>query len=152
REQYDEAESLLEQAETHTPNDMEISLIENARARIAKARDNKEAALLHYQRAAESNPKLTGVWYEIGRLQSELEHFEEAEQSLLRSIQQDTELTSAYVTLASLYIEQLDDSDKAFDILEQGLEVNERAADILAEYALIIMQTDGLLDEAESYL
>jgi len=152
REEYDEAEALLKQAETHSPNDAEQSLIENARARIAEANGNNEEALLHYQHAAESNSKLEGVWYQMGRLQFILDRKEEAEQNLLRSIEQDAELTSAYVALASIYIEQPTEHEKAIDILEQGLEVNEQSADILAQYAVVLMLAGRDLDEAEAYL
>jgi tetratricopeptide (TPR) repeat protein len=149
--QLDEAEELLHQAEGVATDTKEVSLLEAGLASIALERDDEETALRHYQRAAESSSDMPNVWYYVGSLQNRLHRIDEAIESFRRSIEQQPDLTAAYIELADIYMMERQELDKAQEVVEEGLEVNPDAADLLATLAMVHIQDDDL-DSARQYL
>jgi tetratricopeptide (TPR) repeat protein len=153
--QIEEAEDLLHQAEGMATEPKEVSMLEGGLATLALERDDEEAALRHYQRAAEVSPDMPNIWYYVGSLQNRLHRVDEAVESFRRSIEQEPGVTAAYIELADIYIHERRDLDKAQEIVEEGLEVNPDAADLLATLAMVHIEGDDLdsarqcLEEAE---
>jgi len=153
--QLDEAEELLHQAEGVATDPKEVALLEGGLATLALERADEETALLHYQRAAQVSPDMPNIWYYVGSLQYKLERYDEAVESFRRSIEQEPGLTTAYIELADIYMMKRKELDKAQEVVEEGLEVNPDAADLLATLAMVHIEGDDLdsarecLEEAE---
>src|SRR5262249_49681412 len=98
----DEAETLLLQARDAELEQRTETLLEANLGKIAIEHDDMQKALKHYQRAAEISPDFPGIWLEIGSIQHMLGQPEVAEQSLLRSIEQEPHLVYAYNELATI--------------------------------------------------
>ncbi len=150
---YDEAESLLHQAEAWDPSRAEETVINACLGNIATFRKQPEEALQYYQRAAEISPDYPAIWYNIGRVQSTLERYEEAERSLKRAIEVDKEMRS-YSELAGVYMKQQKDAE-ARETLEEGLRVHPESAHLRAVLAALTFdagdrrRAQTLLEEAE---
>lgn len=155
QDRQEDARTVLEQAQKVATEPRDIASIEVGRARLARLQDTPEAALTHFQRAADLAPDLPQVWYNIGDLQLSLEQTAAAERSLLKSVQLDPATTEAYADLATIYMEQ-NKEGAALKILEQGLTENPFSVDLMAEQAMIylhkgdIRKAEALISEAES--
>ncbi|HEU5229669.1 MAG TPA: tetratricopeptide repeat protein [Ktedonobacteraceae bacterium] len=151
KKQLDEAEELLRQAQEFETQPKETTLIEVGLGMLARDKEEYEQALLHYQHAADISPDFPGIWSALGQLQSKLEQYEAAEQSLLRALEEDPEQLDAYFTLSSLYMDQLDNPTKAQEILEEGLEEYPDSAELLAALALMYLRNKDF-HSAHEYL
>jgi tetratricopeptide (TPR) repeat protein len=149
--QMEEAEALLRQAEQRSPDEYSSALIEANWAKIAEAQDQKELALQHYQRAAEISPTFPKIWINIGFLQYDLKQYEEAIQSLKRSVETNPDDLEGYIGLGEVYRNGLQDYKNAEEILLQGLEVSEESSDLLGSLAMVYIE-QGNIREAERYL
>jgi len=149
--QFDEAEELLHQAQEFETSPRETTLIEVGLAMLAQNKEDDAQALLHYQRAADISPDFPGVWVSLGLLQRKLEQYEAAEQSFLRAIEENPEQPEAYVNLAAIYMDQQHDLAKALEILEEGLEENPDAAELMAYLSIVHLQNKDL-QNAYAYL
>ncbi len=149
--QFAEAESLLQQARTGELDSRLEALAEVSLAKIAQERGDNTTALNYYMEASTIQPDFPGLWLYIGHVQVEVGHFDDAEQSLLRSIEQDPETVDAYLELATIYNTHKHDLAKAEFIIGQGLEAVSDSADLLVAQAIILINK-GDLHEAEQYL
>jgi tetratricopeptide (TPR) repeat protein len=149
--QIEEAESLLQQAEQRSPDEYGRALIEANWAKIEELRDQKELALQHYQRAAEISPTFPKIWINIGFLQYDLNQYEEAVQSLKRSVEVNPDDLEGYIGLGEVYRNGLEDYKNAEEILLQGLEIDDESADLLGSLAMVYIE-QGNTSEAEPYL
>ncbi|MDQ2717141.1 MAG: hypothetical protein M3Z08_19740 [Chloroflexota bacterium] len=152
---YDEVERELRWAQELAPSQQDEVLIEQSWGLLAERQEAYPEALEHYLRVAELNPEYSSIWFHIGHLQRVLDHYDEAEISLQRSIEADREETDAYLDLAAIYSDQ-GEFARAHAVLDQGLEIDPEAADLLAERALVYInegdyrQAREPLQEAES--
>lgn len=149
--QLEEAEALLREAEQSSPDEYGSALIEVNWAKIAEGQDKKELALQHYQRAAEISPTFPKIWINIGFLQYDLEQYEEAIQSLKRSVETNPDDLEGYIGLGEVYRNGLQDYKNAEEILLLGLEVSEESSDLLGSLAMVYIE-QGNTREAERYL
>ncbi|MBE3560952.1 MAG: tetratricopeptide repeat protein [Ktedonobacteraceae bacterium] len=147
----DEAGTVLQNVNRAELTSQQEATLETALGRLAEERGETEAALRHYQRTAELDENAPYIWANIGHIQTLLGQIDEAEQSLLRSIDQEEVPESAYVELALLYAEEKDDSAQAIALAEQGLEENPYSADLRAVLAIIYVQENDI-KLAEKYL
>ncbi|QBD81862.1 tetratricopeptide repeat protein [Ktedonosporobacter rubrisoli] len=148
---FDEATALLHDALPLTTDINELSLIEAGLAKIAQHGEKTEQALKHYQRVAELSPDFPGVWFNIAHLQNSLQQYTQARESFRRSIETEPELTRAYGELAELYVNQEHNLSLAQEVLEEGLELNPEAADLLAALTLIYLENNDF-NSAREYL
>jgi tetratricopeptide (TPR) repeat protein len=154
-EQPGEAETLLHEAKAVEMDSRLETLADVSLARLAQERGDNQQALNYYMEAAAIHPDFPSLWLYIGHLQAELGQIDEAEQSLLRNIEQEPEAADAYLELASLYNVQKHDLEKAEFIIGQGLEAIPDSADLLVAQAIILInkgdfvQAEQFLDEAE---
>ncbi len=154
KSRIDEAEALLQQARTLSPNRPEETLIESGLGNITLYRDQFEEALLHFQKAAALSPDYPGVWYTIGHLQLSLGRSIEAVDSLRRSIEETPGDLRAHTELANIYLRQKQYTN-AREVLEQGLRNNPNSAYLRALLASVYLEegdrrhAEALLDEAE---
>jgi len=152
-EEIDEAEDLLHKAQALDPTPAEATVIEAGLGNIALYRNQQDEGLKHFLRAAEISPNYPAIWYNIGHIQYELERYEEAVDSLKRSIEMDNDLRS-YAELAAVYMVLKRTAD-AREILEQGLRVYPQSAHLRAILAALLLDSgdtrraQGLLEEAE---
>ncbi len=149
--QLEEAEALLRQAEQRSPDEYSSALIEANWAKIEEGRGNKELALQHYQHAAEISPTFPKIWINIGFLQYDLKQYEEAIESLKRSVEADPADIEGYLGLGEIYRNGLEDYKNAEEILLQGLEVSDESSDLLGSLAMVYID-QGNTREAERYL
>ncbi len=153
-ENLQEAEALLQQAQTVATGPKEQAQVEHALAKLADARSQPVLALKHYQRTVELDPEVPDIWFNIGSIQSELNQKNEAIESFLRAIQAAPEDSEAYVELSRIYIEQ-GKLAKAREILEEGMDIIDEAADLNAARSMVytleghLVDAEGLLTEAE---
>jgi tetratricopeptide (TPR) repeat protein len=154
-EQPGEAETLLHEAKAVEMEPRLETLADVSLARIAQERGENKQALNYYMEAAAIHPDFPNLWLYIGHLQAELGQIDEAEQSLLRNIEQEPETADAYLELASLYDIHKHNLEKAEFIIGQGLEAIPDSADLLVAQAIILInkgdfvQAEQSLDEAE---
>jgi tetratricopeptide (TPR) repeat protein len=154
-EQTGEAETLLHEAKSVELDTRLETLADVSLARLAQERGENQEALNYYMEAAAIHPDFPSLWLYIGHLQAELGQIDEAEQSLLRNIEQEPETVDAYLELASLYNINKQDLEKAEFIIGQGLEAIPDSADLLVAQAIILInkaefvQAEQFLDEAE---
>ncbi|GHO84644.1 tetratricopeptide repeat protein [Dictyobacter formicarum] len=149
-EKLEEAESHLRQAQKGPLTQDDAIDIAMGLAEIAMQHEDNEQALKHFQDLSRLTPDDAQVWYRIGYLQHQLEHFKEAREALQQSIQLEPELTEAYTELASIYLMQ-GNAKKALEVAREGLENNPDTADMYATMALIYMQS-GDFRSADRYL
>ncbi len=146
--------TLFDQAEKVATKPEDKVSIEVGRARLAQMEEKPEEALAHFQRALDLNTKLPGLWASMGSLQLALEQSEAAEKSFLKSIVVDPTVTTAYAELATIYVEQHNDA-AAIRVLDQGIDANPFAADIIAAQAMMyinagnLRKAEELIEEAE---
>jgi tetratricopeptide (TPR) repeat protein len=150
QERVDEAETLLQAAQSLTADQKQLADIEVGLGLIAKKRGATEQALHHFQRVAELNPDYEALWYNIGMLQNKLGRSEEAIANLKRNIEASPEQTAAHVELSSIYLTQ-NNPAKARQILQEGLQWDSEAADLLAQLSIVYMQSNDLRT-AQKYL
>src|SRR5437660_1575072 len=141
---FDEAEELLHQAQEFETAPRETTLIEVGLGMLAQHKEDYGQALLHYQRAAEISPDFPGIWFSLGQMQHKAEQYEAAEQSFLRAVEENPEQLEAYMNLATIYTDQQHDPAKAQEILEEGLEENPDAAELMASLALLHLENKDL--------
>jgi tetratricopeptide (TPR) repeat protein len=149
--QLDEAEDLLEQAQSRTTDAHNLALIESNLAKIAELREDTEQALQHYQHAAEVDPTFPKIWINLGFLQYDLEQYDAAIESLKRSVELQPDDIEGYLGLGEVYRNGLQDYKNAEEILLKGMEVNEESADILGSLAMVYIDQSNLR-KAEKYL
>lgn len=149
-EKLEEAESHLRQAQKGPLTQENAIDIAMGLAEIAMQREDNEQALKHFKELSRLTPDDAQVWYRIGYLQHQLEHFKEASEALQQSIELAPELTEAYTELASIYLVQ-NNAKKALEVAREGLDNNPDAADMYATMALIYMQS-GDFRSADRYL
>lgn len=148
-----EAETLLHQAETLSPNRGEETLIQGCLGNIAMFRNQQEVALGYYQHLAELSPDYPAIWYNVGHIQHALKQYAAAEQSLKRAIEIDNDL-HAYTELAAVYLAR-QKAPEARETLEQGLSIHSHSAQLRAMLASIYFESGNhrraevLLEEAE---
>jgi tetratricopeptide (TPR) repeat protein len=147
----EEAEALLHEAEKLSPDSQEAVLIEVSFARLAEKRQDIALALEHYKRASQIQPDFPALWTTMGKLQRDLGQNDEAEKSLLYSVETEPEEIDAYIGLAELYTNVRNDFQKAKDILQKGLEVDPQSPDIYIAFTLLYMQRNDF-QTAERYL
>jgi len=154
-EQAGEAETLLHEAKAVEMDSRLETLADVSLARLAQERGDNQQALNYYMEAAAIHPDFPNLWLYIGHLQAELGQIDEAEQSLLRNIEQEPETVDAYLELASIYNVNKHDLEKAEFIIGQGLEAIPDSAELLVAQAIILInkgdfvQAEQSLDEAE---
>lgn len=154
-EQPEEAETLLHEAKAVELDSRLETLADVSLARLAQERGDNQQALNYYMEAAAIHPDFPSLWLYIGHIQAELGQIDEAEQSLLRNIEQEPETVDTYLELASLYNVNKQDLEKAEFIIGQGLEAIPDSADLLVAQAIILInkgdfvQAEQYLDEAE---
>ena len=139
----DEAKALFEQAEELAENPNQTAAVALGRAHLAQLEEKPEEALAQYQRAADLASDIPGVWNSIGSIQLSLEQNEAAEKSFLKSIEVDPTTTDAYGQLATLYVDQ-NKYPAAIRILEQGIDANPFAAELMAVQAMMYLNTGDL--------
>ncbi|MBV8823145.1 MAG: tetratricopeptide repeat protein, partial [Ktedonobacteraceae bacterium] len=108
-----------------------------------------EEALRSYQRAAELDAHLSGIWARIGREQRILLNYPAAEQSLRRSIEQEPEGTSAYADLGFIYTTEYNKLQEARELLELALDMDPESAELLAALAMTYIQSGDLATAQE---
>ncbi|GCE06291.1 tetratricopeptide repeat protein [Dictyobacter aurantiacus] len=149
-EKLDEAEAHLREAQKGPLTQEDAVDVAMGLAEIAMQREDNEEALKHFKELSRLTPDDAQVWYRIGYLQHQMEHFKEASEALQRSIEMAPELTEAYTELASIYLVQ-GNAKKALEVAHEGLDNNPDAADMYATMALIYMQS-GDFRSADRYL
>lgn len=149
--QLEEAEELLNQAQQRTSEPHNLALVESNMAKIAELRDDKAQALQHYQRAAEISPTFPKIWINLGFLQYDLTQYDEAIQSLKRSVELNPDDIEGYIGLGEIYRNGLNDYKNAEEILLKGLEVDDESADMLGSLAMVYID-QGNTRKAEKYL
>ncbi|HEY4387711.1 MAG TPA: tetratricopeptide repeat protein [Ktedonobacteraceae bacterium] len=146
----EEAESHLQQLKSRELNDLDRTYISLGEANIARLRGDVNTTLAHYQEAAALSPNIPHIWFNIGHFQRELGELDEAQKSLIRSIEEDPQEVEAYAELAAIYT-QLNEPSAAQELLEDGLELNPDSVDLLAALSLV-HTTRGDLKAAEEFL
>jgi tetratricopeptide (TPR) repeat protein len=150
QDRLDEAKALLQEAQSSTKDQKQLADIEVGLGLIAKKQEKIEQALNHFQRVTELNPDYEALWYNIGMLQGRLGRYEEAITNLKRNIEISPEQTAAYVELASIYLIH-NAPAKARKILQDGLQWDSQAPDLLAQLCLVYIQGNDLRT-AQKYL
>ena len=151
QDRFDEAKMILQEAQSLSSDQKQHADIEVGLGLIAKKQENIEQALQHFQRVVELNPDYEALWYNIGILQAKLGRYEEAIANLKRNIEASPEQTAAYVELAAVYLSTQNTPTMARQILQEGLQWNSEAPDLLAQLSLVYMQ-DNDLRTAYKYL
>lgn len=151
QDRFDEAKAILQEAQSLSSDQKQHADIEVGLGLIAKKQEYTEQALQHFQRVVELNPDYEALWYNIGVLQAKLGRYEEAIVNLKRNIEASPEQTAAYVELASIYLSTQHTPATARQILQDGLQWNAEAPDLLAQLSIVYMQ-DNDLRTAYKYL
>ncbi|HET9921481.1 MAG TPA: tetratricopeptide repeat protein [Ktedonobacteraceae bacterium] len=153
----DEAETHLNQARelaASNANRTEEAMVEVDLAQLAVEREQYERALQHFQRAAELNPAMEGIWFNIGMMQRILKRFDDAEATYKHAIEVEPRDFRTYSELTAIYMNQRRYAE-ARQILEQGLRVIPNSAHLRALLSSVFLETgdrrraQAMLDEAE---
>lgn len=150
QDRLDEAKALLQEAQASSTDQKQLADVEIGLGLIAKKQEAPEQALNHFQRVVELNPDYEALWYNIGVLQNQLGQYEEAITSLKRNIETSPEQTAAYVELASIYLTHRTPA-QARQILQEGLQWDSEAPDLLAQLSIVYTQGNDLRT-AQKYL
>ena len=146
---HTEAENVLRQAQLLVTNTKDEANVLSSFGRLAAERGQHEEALRSYQRAAELDAHLSGIWARIGREQRILLNYPAAEQSLRRSIEQEPEATSAYADLGFIYTTEYNKLQEARELLELALDMDPESAELLAALAMTYIQSGDLATAQE---
>ncbi len=150
----DEAESHLNIARGLISNRSEEAMIEADLGNVAFERNQLEQALQHYQRVAEIDPNIEGIWQRIGVVNRNLKRLEEAHAAYGRALETQPGDLSSYAELTSMYMEE-GKLTQAREILERGLRANPKSAPLLALLSSVYLEAGDLrraqaaLEEAE---
>ncbi|MBV9691436.1 MAG: tetratricopeptide repeat protein [Ktedonobacteraceae bacterium] len=146
---HTEAENVLRQAQLLVTNTKDEANVLSSFGRLAAETGQHEEALRCYQRAAELDSQLGGIWGRIGREQRILLNYAAAEQSLKRSIEQEPEGTSAYADLAFIYTIEHNKLQEARELLELALDMDPESAELMAALAMTYIQSGDLATAQE---
>lgn len=149
-ERLDEAKSHLLQAKNAASKPDEEAHIEMHLGEIALKQEQHEAALSHFQRAAELEPEDADYWETIGGIQQTLENFSEAASSYQRAIELDPHDPEYYSALGLLY-KHMDQDQRAIQALKDGLAANPESVE-LHLYLAAAYETMGHSQQAEDFL
>jgi tetratricopeptide (TPR) repeat protein len=153
----DEAEAHLNQARelaTSNANNNELAMIESDLGSLAMMREQPENALQHFQRAAELNPALENIWFNIGMVQRMLKRFEDAEATFKHAIEVEPQDFRTYAELAAIYMNRRQYA-QARETLEQGIRNIPNSAYLRALLASVFLESgdrrraQAMLAEAE---
>ena len=149
--QRQEAEDLLRRALQEPMETATNTLAHVGLGALLYLREEREQALGFFQKAAELSPSYPDIWYQIGHIQLDLDRVDEAEQSLLRGIQEEPANAETYNALGQLYLDRRQDAAQAQVVLEQGLEQDPENPGLIITQARTYIKM-GDLDEAEQLL
>jgi len=151
QDRFDEAKTILQEAQSLSSDQKQHADIEVGLRLIANKHEHIEQDLQHFQSVVELNPDYEALWSNIGVLQAKLGRYEEAIASLKRNIEASPEQTAAYVELATIYLSTQNTPIMARQILQEGLQWSSEAPDLLAQLSIVYMQ-DNDLRTAYKYL
>ena len=138
-----EAETLLNEAKTLASTPQEQALVESDLGNLAVQRNQATAALQHYQQAAEIDPNLDGIWFRIGLMHRNLQHFADAIPAYQRAIEQNSQDLLSYAELGAIYLNQREFT-KARELTEQGLRAMPKSVHLLAMLSSIYLEMNDL--------
>lgn len=120
---YEEAKSAYENSVEIKPN----SIVYNAIGNIYEFLDDHLAAINAFQKGIATDKNDIENFFDVSRIYIHLEEYGKAEESLLLIANKETETSSIYALLGTVYIETKK-WDKAENYLKKSLELQERAS------------------------
>ncbi|GCE13364.1 tetratricopeptide repeat protein [Tengunoibacter tsumagoiensis] len=132
----------------------EAAAVEAGLGNIAMRREDMQAAIPHYQRVAEIDPRYPGVWFSLGFANRLLNDLDQAEGYYQRALQLEPGDIRIYAELTAIYM-NTEQAQKARTILEQGIRTNPASAHLFALLASVLFEigdkrgAQRRLDEAE---
>src|SRR5260370_40445694 len=115
------------------------SQIEFDLASLALERERFAEAQGYLEHLAGIAPNYPDLWLTMGFVQSNQKNYAEAEISYRRAIEEDPSDVRAYAELHAVYMEQRE-TDKARDILAQGIAAQPQSAHLRALMAVVYLE------------